>query len=385
MPMLKIHYSLESDLKKDIVDIPAPDEINIRVSNLVLKTGKGKKIAKGELIAEHPSRFGGAYHAPVSGKVTKVNYHHITIKSDGTDNCVEPVDLSSLETGKELLRTLQGLGVDVAPLSSASRLLIINGLNPEPGISVTEQLLRDELKTIEAGLEMARRFIAPEQTVLAVSAGSPYRLDGAEIKQIKPKYPNSLDALVAKKVTGKEFPEETRIMSVVDLYRIGKIVLSGLPITDTTITVGDTNYHIPLGTPIRHLVEYLGLEVSSGDKVVLGGPFRGEAVYSLSEGVKKADHGLFVVKAGSFPAIEDATCINCGECVLNCPARIQANLISRYAEFEMFDHAVRHGLHSCLECGLCSFNCTARRPLLQYIRFAKTQLMNQGAGEQEQG
>lgn len=382
--MLKVHYSLESDLKSGIAEIPVPDEVNIRVSNLVLKTAKGKKLVKGELIAEHPSKFGGAYHAPISGKVTKVNYHHITIKGDGSDSIVDPVEIKNLETGKELLRTLQSLGLDVAALSSPSQLLIINGLNPEPGVSVADQILRDELETVQAGLEMASRFIAPAKTVLAVQNGSPYRLDGVEIKQIKPKYPNSLDALVAKKVTGKEFPESTKIMSVVDLYRLGRVVLTGLPMTETIITVRDANYHVALGTPIRHLVEHLGLEVSSGDKVVMGGPFRGEAVYSLDEGIKKADHGLFKVKSGEFPAIEDATCINCGECVLNCPARVQANMISRFAEFEMFDHAVKAGLHSCLECGLCSFNCTARRPLLQYIRFAKTQLMKQGAEEQEQ-
>ncbi len=382
--MLKIHYSLESHLQNGISDIPAPDEVNIRVSNLVLKTGKGKKVAKGEMIAEHPTKFGGAYHAPISGKVAKVNYHHMTIKGDGADNVAEPVDVLSLEPGKELLRTLQGLGVDIAPLSKTG-LLIVNGLNPEPGISVAEHLLKDEKEAVEAGLEMASKFIEPSRTVLAVAKGASYSLSGCETKTIKPRYPNSIDAIVAKKVTGKEFPESTKIMSVVDLYRLGKVALTGLPVTDTIITVDGCNYRVPLGTPIKHLVDHLGVGVKTRDKVVLGGPFRGEAVYSLDEGVKKADHGLFVVSVGEFPSIEDATCINCGECVLNCPARVQPNLISRYAEFEMFEMAEKHGLNSCFECGLCSFNCTVRRPLLQYIRFAKDQLLKSGQSETDQG
>lgn len=384
VPMHKVHYSLESHLKNGISDIPTPDEVNIRVRNLVLKTAKGKKLSKGEMIAEHPTKFGGAYHAPISGKVSKVNYHHITITGDGGENMAEPLEVKSLETGKELLRTLQLLGVDIAPFSIA-KLLIVNGLNPEPGISIAEQLLKDEKEVVEAGLEMLCRFIAPEKKVLAIASGKSFSLEGTEIKHIRPKYPNSLDAIVAKKVTGKESPEDTKIISVFDLYRIGKVVMTGLPVSDTIITVGDNNYRVPLGTPIRHLAKHLGFKVNSGDKVVLGGPFRGEAVYSLDEGVKKADHGLFVVPKGTFPSIEDAACINCGECVLNCPARIQPNLISRYAEFEMFEHAEKYGLHSCLECGLCSFNCTARRPLLQYIRFAKDQLMKRGAGEKKQG
>jgi len=110
----------------------------------------------------------------------------------------------------------------------------------------------------------------------------------------------------------------------------------------------------------------------------LGGPFRGEAIYSLDQGVKKGDHGLFITSSDSIPAVQDAACINCGECVLQCPARIQPHLISRCAEYERFDEAVRYGLNSCFECGLCAFNCFARRPLLQYIRFAKAQILAKG-------
>lgn len=56
-------------------------------------------------------------------------------------------------------------------------------------------------------------------------------------------------------------------------------------------------------------------------------------------------------------------------------------MLSRYAEYEMFEMAEKHHLHSCFECGLCSFNCTVRRPILQYIRFAKDQLLASGQGE----
>ncbi|WP_245628628.1 4Fe-4S dicluster domain-containing protein [Salidesulfovibrio brasiliensis] len=98
--------------------------------------------------------------------------------------------------------------------------------------------------------------------------------------------------------------------------------------------------------------------------------------------MKKSDYGLFTISSSTFPAVEDAACINCGDCVLKCPARIQANLISRYAEYEMFEMAEKHGLHSCFECGLCAFNCFSRRPLLQYIRFAKAQLKASRQAEQ---
>ena len=380
--MLKIHYSLESDFEKGIADIATPEELSIQVRNLVLKAKKGMQVAKGELIAEHPSTFGGAYHAACSGKVAKVDYHHLTIKCDADEagKAVEPVNVASLGAGVELLRVLQELGINVAPLSK-TEILVINGMNPEPGITVAEQLLRDEKAALEAGLDIARKLCSPTRIVLAAAKGTSYSLAGAERKRIKAKYPNSLDALVVKAVTGKEFPANAKVINVMDLYDLGRVALTGLPVTDTVMTVGGRNYRVPLGTPIRHVMRSIGQEIVSGDTVVLGGPFQGEAVYSLDEGVKKSDYGLFAISSKEFPAVQDAPCINCGDCVNKCPARIQANLISRYAEFERFEDAEKHGLHSCFECGLCAFNCFSRRPLLQYIRFAKAQLRASRQGE----
>lgn len=372
--MLKIHYSLDSGLNESITPIDAPKVLNIQKRNLVLQAKKGQSVRRGEILAKHPSPFGGAYHAAASGKVTAINEHNLTISCDGGDETIDAVDVRSMGVGKDLLRTLQDLGIDVAPYSGKAETLVINGLNPEPGISVAQQLLMDESEIIQAGLDMARKLLTPGRTVLAVGKGERFKLSGAETVGIKPKYPRSLDALVVRDITGREFPADTKIVSVMDLHDLGRVVLTGLPVMDTVLTIDGRNYRVPLGTPIRHLLDTVGIQPSSGDIVVLGGPFRGEAVYSLDEGVTKNDYGLFIIPSSRFPKVQDAPCINCGECVLNCPARVQPHLISRCAEYDKFEMAEKHGLHSCFECGLCAFHCFARRPLLQYIRFAKAQL-----------
>ncbi|WP_419787176.1 electron transporter RnfC [Pseudodesulfovibrio sp.] len=374
--MGRIHYSLKSGSSKPLSDIPMPKELNIRIRNLVLRANKGQQVECGEIIAEPPSPLGGAHHAAASGKIKVVNYYHLTIQCDGENRSVAPEDVASMGTGKKLLRTLQRLGIDVTQLDRAG-LLIINGLNPEPGISVAEQLLESERELLEAGLRLAQRIIVPTRTVLASPSSSGF-LSGTETMKIEPKYPASLNPLVVKAVTGKEYPEDTRILTLMNLYELGFVAQTGLPLTSTIMTIKGRNYRVPVGTPLGYLLDLLEIPVSDGDKVILGGPFRGEAVYGLDEGVKKGDYGLLVIPHEEFPPVEDATCINCGECVLNCPGRVLPNLISRYAEFEMFEMAEKCGLRSCLECGLCSFNCTARRPLLQYIRLAKNQLLSRG-------
>lgn len=376
--MLKIRYSLDFALTNSIRDMALPEELHVQVRNLVLKTKKGAALSRGDVIAEHPAPGGGAFHAAAGGKVAAVNYHNLVVQCTGGDETVPPVDVNSMGKGAELLRTLQGLGVDVAPLTGKAEVLVVNGLNPEPGVSVAQQLLRDGREELCAGLTLARKLLSPNRAVLAVSKGEQVVIPGAESVEISAKYPYSLDALVVRAVTGKEFPADTRAVNVMDLYDLGRVALTGLPVTETLMTIAGHNYRVPIGTPVRHILDLLGLAVGHGDTVVLGGPFRGEAIYSLDEGVKKTDYGLFITSSGAIPAVQDAACINCGECVLQCPARVQPHLISRCAEYERFEEAERYGLNSCFECGLCAFNCFARRPLLQYIRFAKAQLKAKG-------
>ena len=71
----------------------------------------------------------------------------------------------------------------------------------------------------------------------------------------------------------------------------------------------------------------------------------------------------------------DATqCINCGACVLICPARLSPSMLSRNAEFALHERCRDEHVDCCLECGLCGYVCIARRPVLQYIRLAKHKL-----------
>jgi electron transport complex protein RnfC len=380
--MLKIHYSLDHKPADAIRDLEPPEVLNISVRNLVLKTRKGAVLAKGDLVAEHPSPGGGACHAALGGKVKAVNYHSLTVQCSGDADTVAPVDVASMGRGSELIRALQELGVDVAPLTGSAEVLVVNGLNPEPGVSVAQQLLHDGVEELRAGLDMARKLLSPSRAILAVPKGEDVSIPGAETLGIRAKYPYSLDALVVRTVTGKEFPEHTRVINVMDLYDLGKVVLTGLPVTETFMTIDGRNYRVPVGTPVRHILEVLDLKAAPGDTIVLGGPFRGESIYSLDQGVKKEDYGMFISSSDAIPEVQDAACMNCGECVLQCPARVLPHLISRYAEYERFEEAEKYGLNSCFECGLCAFNCFARRPLLQYIRFAKAQIRAKGQGTQ---
>lgn len=374
--MNKPTISLITQFEETIRNIPPPEEVHIPLKGHTPVIERKKKVLQGAMIAEHPADDVGNIHAPVSGKVTGVTPSSISIKTDTENLQTEPIDISRIDPGKELVRILNGLGIDTRNLISA-KTLIINGFNPEPGISVYDQLLRDQQETLERGLELVRKLISPSSAILAVPGRSTAYLSGCMTFHIKTFYPNSLNRVVVKSVTGFDKPENVATVSIPQLYFIGKIVETGLPLTETIITIGKVNYRVKIGTPIRVILEYAGINVRPGDRVVLGGPFRGSAVYSLDQGIDKDAYGILVIPKDTFLPVTDAPCLNCGECVLKCPSRIMPNIISRMAEFGLFEKTLKYGIESCLECGLCTYFCTARRPVLQYIRLAKDELAAQ--------
>ncbi len=186
--------------------------------------------------------------------------------------------------------------------------------------------------------------------------------------------PNSLPEMAVLAATGRERPDNAVCVSVMKLMTIGRIMETGLPNTDTLFTLAGRNYRALLGTPLSAILDFAGVPVKPGDRLVLGGPMRGYTVYDVDHGLEKGAYAVTVVPKDAFPPMTTAPCINCGECVLHCPARIRPDLIARYSEYGLFEKTLACGLASCMECGQCSYWCQARRPLLHYIRFARREV-----------
>jgi electron transport complex protein RnfC len=183
-----------------------------------------------------------------------------------------------------------------------------------------------------------------------------------------------LNPLVIKALTGKESADGVTMVSVMELYAVGRVVETGLPLTETVLTVGNAAYRVKVGTPIAAVLAQAGVAPAPCDRVVVGGPLRGRAVASADAGVSKDDYALLAVPLAAYPPVTDLPCINCGECVLVCPSRIMPGFVTRFVEFKLYDKAQEFHLEACMECGLCGYVCTARRPLMQFIRLGKKTL-----------
>jgi electron transport complex protein RnfC len=130
-----------------------------------------------------------------------------------------------------------------------------------------------------------------------------------------------------------------------------------------------------LGTPIGDIFRAMRVEVADGDRIVIGGPMTGSAVYSEDFPVLPDTESIMIQKQDNIALASDYPCINCGECVRICPASIAVNMLVRFLEAGQYeDAATLYDLYSCVECGLCSFVCVSRIPIFQYIKLAKYEL-----------
>jgi len=385
-PRFRLVYNENQQFK----DGPSPSVVRLNRQGFDLLPGIKKKTVVYPYmpLAVHPSQEKGDLFSPIFGIITEVNTRSICIKAQEPEEVtpkVEPIELLKSDLkGEALILKLKSMGLNTRSLAKDCEILIINGLNPDPGIIWAEPMLTTHTHNLQAGLELHKRISKAKKIILAIPHGSKFSTEGIEVAYIEPEYPNSVDDLIIKEVTGRERPDNVGIVSLHNIWSLGRIAMTGLPLIETVLTISNAtyqgNYIAKEGTLVGELLSFAKIILNDGDTVVRGGPLRGESMDNTDRSVTKGTHGLFVVEAGTVPPMKGhSPCINCGACVMVCPARISPSTLSKYAEFALHDRCRKENIFSCLDCGLCGYVCIARRPVLQYIRLAKQKLLEADA------
>ena len=109
----------------------------------------------------------------------------------------------------------------------------------------------------------------------------------------------------------------------------------------------------------------------------------GIAVGSDCVPVIKGTSGILALTEGEsgLPAVRD--CIRCGMCWASCPMRLTPSLIARAVELEDFEEAEKRYIFNCMECGTCSYVCPSGRPLVQWIKNGKFEILKKKAREKK--
>ncbi|MDY0226597.1 MAG: 4Fe-4S dicluster domain-containing protein [Desulfomicrobium apsheronum] len=387
--MMKLRLNTSVEIKDTLQEVPTPLRVRIPIESKHKPVVKKKQIlGRGQVIAENSTK--GAYgigfvHSSIDGIVEDILPDAIVIgpipaPKEGEEAVAAPrpepcSELDSLGN-EELCRKLLEMGVDTSRFH-ATRNLVINGLNPEPGVLVSEQLMKDAQEVLKAGLQVLERAFKPGVVKLVVANGKQFSLHGCTTVNASDVYPATIDPLVVYAATGAERPDNVDVISISALYRIGLVATTKLPLMEAVVSVGEKVYRVPTGMTVQDLLDTTGTAYGTDWKLALDGPMRGVAVSDLGVGIAPTCTAVTLVQDGLYPPVQPNPCINCGECVLACPARIHPGMLSRYAEFNMFESTQSQHVGACFECGMCTFVCPANRPVMQYLLLAKKQLAAQ--------
>jgi electron transport complex protein RnfC len=267
--------------------------------------------------------------------------------------------------------------------------LVVCGVDDDLLVVTQQHVLGAQARDIEKGIHLLKEMSGFEDVVILTlrEAVQGYGHIGGRVMGVTPTYPHTLPELVMAEVFGRVVPAGRTcgdlgfcFMRAEAVASIGAAFDTGrIPATKTlTVITKDGVSRLAqttVGTPVGTVLKHFGVVIEDGDRLVLGGPMRGIAAYAPDQPVRPDTDAVMVLDSARAADVSEYPCVNCGECVRACPARIQVNLLVRYLEAGKYQDAEEtYDLLSCVECGLCNYVCVSRIPILQYITLAKYEL-----------
>ncbi|MGE0021672.1 MAG: electron transport complex subunit RsxC [Draconibacterium sp.] len=404
-----------------IVFIPVAQHIGAPATPVV---NKGDAVKVGQLIAKSSSFVSTNIHAPVSGKVKKVDVapdstgytkQGIFIDVEG-DEWMDEIDRSEtlVKTtdldGKAIIQKIQDAGIVglggatfpthvklVPPMGMTAKVLLINGVECEPYLTSDHRLMLEKPDEIIVGTQLLMKAMNVEKAAIGIENNKPDAIQlltdkakgykGIEIVPLKVKYPQGGEKQLIKAVTGREVPSGglpiavgAVVSNVGTAFAVYEAIQKNKPLFERVVTVTGkgvkkpSNFKVRIGTPTSELIEAAGGMPENTGKIISGGPMMGKALASVDVPVTKGTSGILILDEKTANRPEYIDCIRCSRCVSVCPMGLEPYLLMTLSEKQIFDRAENERVMDCIECGSCSYTCPSNRPLLDYIRFGKAKV-----------
>ena len=381
----------------------------------------GQEVVRGEPIARADGFVSVPMHAPATGRIEAIQLMP-TARGPKTEAIIlqvyegssqevlydAPCDIDALSTDA-IIQAVQdsgmvGLGGAAFPTHVKMKpppehtvdTLVVNGCECEPYLTCDHRLMLEQTDALLAGIHIVMRALRVHRAMIGVEDNKPDAIAAiaahlpangpVSVHAVQTKYPQGaekmlIESLLGRRVPGGAFPSAVgvSVFNVGTLAQIGALLPMGHGVIERVVTVtgpGVTrpgNYLVPVGTPVRFLLEFAG-STPRAHELILGGPMMGMSVASLDVPVTKAVSGMVVLEASDADLDERRIqpCIRCAWCVEACPMHLNPStlgLLAASREYAVM--AADFHLNDCFECGCCSYVCPANIPLVQYFRIAK--------------
>jgi len=391
---------------------------------------EGQEVDRGQLLARAAGYMSVPIHAPGSGVVRKIArvpaisgkmVSGIYLESypfsgqevmDG-----RPVPLETA-TPEDILQGIQDAGIVglggaafpthvklKIPEGKRCEVLILNGIECEPYLTTDHRVMLEQSGDIFTGIRYLLKATGAGRAVIGIEANKQDAADHlaenlpedlpASVEVVPVKYPQGSEKMLITALLGREVPSgglpidvEAVVVNVATAAEIGRLLPRGRGIQERVVTITGPgvekkgNYRIPIGTPLRFVLEQVGAAENISE-VYMGGPMMGTAVSDLDISIVKGTSGVLVFTDAEVRNTQKIyPCIKCGACVDACPLSLNPSRLGILAQFEAYDEmAAEHHLMDCFECGSCSYVCPSHIPLVQYFRLSKSILRKRKAAQ----
>lgn len=395
-----------------------------------LLVAKGDKVLKGQTLTKPNDGLSLPVHAPTSGLVTDLIDHidahpsgrttkTILIESDGKDEWQTKTPLPNWRTIDpaqvvEHIKNagISGLGgasfptyVKVSPVKPIE-LVIINGVECEPYITADDVLMRAHAEEIIQGAHIVQHLTKAKLCVIAIEDNKPDAIaamrralidSDIELRIVPTKYPSGGEKQLVELITGQQVPSGKLpadigivMQNVGTCFAIKNAIIDGEPLITRVVTItgeqvnNPQNLWVPIGAPIKTLLQAVGYTPAKQPRLIMGGPMMGFSIVDDMMPVVKSSNCILAPSEYFLPerGVEQE-CIRCGLCADACPAELLPQQLQWFAKAQEHEKLVEYDLFDCIECGACAYVCPSQIPLVQYYRIAKTDIRNAAQEKQK--
>ena len=424
------HHKLTAE--SETVRMPAPERVVLPMlqhigAPCVPTVKKGDTVAVGQVVGDSDKFLSVPIHASVSGTVESIAdvklangavAPAVTILSDGEMRLFEGKIAPVVNSKEELVKAVRAsglVGLGGAGFPSFVKLtvspekpidtLIVNAAECEPYITVDYRECIENSWNIMNGVYTLAELYGFKQVIIAVEDNKPEAIrilkniadrdndkgNVVKLMALKSRYPQGAEKMMVLSATGRVVPAGGLpadvgciVMNVGSVAFVARYLATGKPLTSRTVTVsGDCiknpmNIRVPVGTLMKDIVDFCGGFTKEPVKLLSGGPMMGTAITDLNVPLLKSNNAVLAFSKKNAGLKRETQCIHCGRCHEACPMGLMPTDIEKYAALKDAETLTKLGTMVCMECGSCAYSCPGGKPLVQYMRLAKSVIREAG-------
>lgn len=386
-----------------------------------VKVKIGDIVKVGQVIGDTEANIAAPIHASVSGEVIKIKEITLTrgkkcdavvIKSDKKMTLMPNIKPPVINSDEDLVTAIRnsglvGLGGAGFPAHVKLNIdknknidtLIVNGAECEPYITSDHRQVIEQTDEVITGISIIKETLNIKRVIIGVEDNKPdviktlneaIKEQGAKFKEsvkvlkLKSIYPQGAERVLVHACTGKKISKDMLpadvgciVMNITSVGFVGDYITTGIPLIYKRITVDGSaitepkNIIVPIGTPIKDIINCCKGFTGEEKKVLMGGPMMGVAINDEELPVIKQNNGILAFDDLDAALMEPTECIRCSRCVDACPMNlvpVELNLAVKRKDIKALD---KYSIKTCMECGCCSYVCPAGIHLVQNFTVGK--------------